>query len=79
MAKVYFDPATYMIVRTVAKVSSPELGAFDQTVAFSDFRTVDGLKVAFQTVNSTPNQTITVKLAKVEHNVPIDDAMFTKK
>jgi outer membrane lipoprotein-sorting protein len=77
--KVYLDPATFLIARTVAKVSTPEMGDLEQTVEFSDYRAADGTKVAFQTVNSTPAQTITVKIAKVEHNVTIDDAMFTKK
>ena len=79
VAKLYFDPSTYLMTKTVAKVTSPDQGDFEQTVAFADYRTVDGVKAAFQTVNSTPNQKLTVKIAKIEHNVPIDDAMFTKK
>jgi hypothetical protein len=79
VTKVYLDPATFLIARTTAKVNSPEMGDLEQTVDFSDYRTADGIKVAFQTVNSTPVQTITVKIAKVEHNVTIDDAMFSKK
>jgi hypothetical protein len=77
--RYYFDPATYLIARTVAKVTSAEMGDYEQVVDFSDYRTVDGIKTAFQTVNSTPAQIIKVKLDKVEHNVPVDDAMFTKK
>ncbi len=79
VAKVYFDPATYLVVRTAAKVSTPDQGELEQIVALSDYRTVDGIKVAFQTINSTPVQTVTVKIDKVEHNVAIDDAMFAKK
>ena len=59
--------------RTLSRRSTLER---DQTAAY---RTADGIKVAFQTVNSTPVQIIKVKIAKVEHNVTIDDAMFTKK
>lgn len=79
VAKLYFDPATFLIVRTAAKVSSPELGDFEQVVEFLDYRTVDGVKVAFQTVNNTPMQRVVTKLDKVVHNVTLDDAMFTKK
>jgi hypothetical protein len=79
VARIYFDPATYLIARTVARVISPEQGDFDQTLEFSDYRTVDGVKVAFHTINSTPMQKLTVKLEKVEHNVALDDAMFSKK
>ena len=79
VSRVYFDPATYLVARTAAKVTSAEMGDFEQTIDFSDYRAVDGVKVAFQTVNTTPSQTVTVKLAKVVHNVTLDDAMFTKK
>jgi hypothetical protein len=78
-AKVFLDPATYMITRTSAKVSSPDAGEFEQVIEFSDYRAVDGVKVAFQTVNTTPMQKVTTKLDKVEHNVAMDDAMFAKK
>ena len=79
VARVYFDTATYLIAKTVAKVSSAQLGEFEQVVAFTDYREVDGVKVAFQTVNSTPAQILRMKIDKVEHNVAIDDATFTKK
>jgi len=45
----------------------------------SDYRKVDGLTLPFKTVNSTPEQTVTIVLKTVEHNVAIDDAMFVKK
>ena len=79
VSRIYFDPATYLVARTAAKVITAEMGELEQTVDFSDYRAVDGVKVAFQTVNTTPAQTVTVKLAKVVHNVTIDDATFTKK
>jgi outer membrane lipoprotein-sorting protein len=76
---MYFDSTTNLLVRTAARVSSPEVGEVDQTVEISDYRDVGGIKVPFQTVNSSSIQTITVKLDKVEHNVPMDDAIFTAK
>jgi hypothetical protein len=79
ISKAYFDPSTYLTARTSAKLNTAEVGEIEQVIEFSDYRTVDGVKVAFQTVNSTPVQKVTVKLDKVEHNVTIDDAMFTKK
>lgn len=79
VSKVYLDPATFLVARSAAKVSNPELGDVEQTVDYSDYRTVDGIKIPFQTVNTTPAQVLTVKLTKVAHNVTMDDAMFTKK
>jgi outer membrane lipoprotein-sorting protein len=78
-SRIFFDAETYLVVRTVATVDAPTGGELEQTSEPSDYRTVDGVKVAFQIVNSNELQTVIVKLAKVEHNVAIDDAMFVKK
>ena len=74
--KMYLDPATYLVARTLAKVSSPDLGEFEQAGQVSDYRVVGGIKMPFKSVNSTPQQTVTIVLEKVENNVVIDDAMF---
>ena len=79
VSKIYLDPATLLIARTTAKVDVSGQGEIEQIVAFSDYRTVDGVKVAFHTVNTTPVQVVTVKLSNVVHNVAMDDAMFVKK
>ena len=77
--KMYFDPATYHLVRTLTRINSPELGDLEQVGEPSDYRDVGGIKVPFLLVNSSSVQTVTIKLDKVEHNVPIDDAIFVKK
>jgi outer membrane lipoprotein-sorting protein len=73
------DTETYLIARTTTTVDNPAGGEMEQTVEPSDYRTVDGVKVAFVVVNSNELQTLTLHLSKVEHNVAIDDAMFVKK
>jgi hypothetical protein len=78
--KIYLDASTYLIVRTVVTVNSPQMGGdIEQTSTLSDYRTVDGVKVPFQIVNSTPLQTGTLKFTKIEHNVALDDALFVAK
>jgi outer membrane lipoprotein-sorting protein len=74
--KMYLDPATYLVARTSAKIMSPELGEFEQTGQVSDYRVVDGIKMPFKSVNSSPQQTVTILIEKVENNIAIDDAMF---
>jgi zinc protease len=76
VAKLYLDPETWLLVQSTAKVSSPETGELEQVSTASDYRTVDGVKVAFQVVNSNALQSVTLKLTTVEHNVALDDAMF---
>lgn len=78
--QMYFDPETYLIVRQKMTVNVPQMGGdVEQISDLSDYRTVDGVKIPFQLVNSTSMQTITFKLDKVEHNVAIDDAIFSVK
>jgi outer membrane lipoprotein-sorting protein len=77
--RFYFEPDTYLLAGTKFTVNSPELGDLEQTSQLSDYRTVDGVKVPFQIVNVNAVQSVTIKLQKVEHNVAIDDAVFTAK
>ena len=79
VVRMFFDAETYLLVRAIAKISSPELGEFEQTNEPSDYRVVDGVKVPFVLTNTSPVQTLTIRFEKVEHNVPIDDAMFVAK
>jgi outer membrane lipoprotein-sorting protein len=79
VVRMFFDAETYLLVRAVVKISTPELGEFEQTNDPSDYRSVDGIKVPFVVTNTSSVQTLTIRLEKVEHNVAIDDAMFVVK
>jgi hypothetical protein len=77
--KQYFDAETYLLLRTVVKTNMPEMGGdIEQTSDMSDYREVEGVKIPFSVQAVTPAQTVTIRLEKVEHNKPLDDAMFTK-
>jgi outer membrane lipoprotein-sorting protein len=76
---MYLDSSTYLLVKAVAKVVTAEMGELEQTNQPSDYRDVGGLKVPFQVINATSVQTVTIRLDKVEHNVAIDDAIFSVK
>jgi outer membrane lipoprotein-sorting protein len=77
--KLFIDPDTSLIARTITTIDSPQTGPIEQTSDLSDYRAVDGIKVAFKIVNTNAAQTVTLNFTKVEHNVPIDDAVFVKK
>jgi len=80
VSKLFLDPATYLVVRSSATVNSPEMGGdIEQVNDASDFRTVDGVKFAFKTVQSTSVQSATLVFEKIELNVAIDDGMFVVK
>ena len=80
VSKLFLDPDTYLAVRNSGIVNSPEMGGdVEQVSEASDYRTVDGLKIPFKTIQTAGPQTVTIVLEKVEHNVAIDDAMFRVK
>ena len=77
VARLYFDAQTWLLIRSVGKVNVPEAGGdIEQTTDPSDYRDVDGVKVPFTLVMTSPVQSVTIRLQKVEHNKPIDDALF---
>jgi hypothetical protein len=77
--KSYIDTETFLVARSVVTVNVPQIGAdVENTVDFSDYRAVDGVKVPFVTKLSSSVQNYTVTVSKVEHNGDIDDKMFSK-
>jgi outer membrane lipoprotein-sorting protein len=77
--KMSLDAESYLPVRTVTTIDMPQMGgAVEQTAEFSDYRDVDGVKVAFLLRLSNMAQSIAVRVAKVEHNTALDDAMFIR-
>jgi hypothetical protein len=79
VVKLYFDPETFLVVRTKATVNTPEMGDMENVADSSDYRTVDGIKIPFQLVNWNAAQSIKITLTKIENNVPLDDALFAVK
>jgi len=77
--KLYFDPESGLLVRSVVRLNSPEQGEIEQVSEPSDYRVVDGVKVPFKIVNTSPGQTVTITIAKVENNVTLDDSIFVPK
>jgi len=74
----YLDAESFLPVRMVVNVEVPGMGLLDQTSEFSDLREVDGVKVPFQVKSSSAAQSFTITVARVEHNVKVDPALFVK-
>ena len=70
---LWVDAATYLIDHTVEKADIET-----RTTYFSDYRTVNGLKVPFavRSTNGEQRYDQNVTLEKVEFNVPIQEAQF---
>jgi len=78
-SRMFFDAQSFMLVRTVSTVNNAQLGVVEQITEPGDYRTVDGVQVAFTLRQSAAGQNVTMAFTKVEHNVTIDDAYFIKK
>ncbi len=78
IARQFIDAETYLPVRVMLKVDLPEVGEVEQTSDFSDYREVDGVKTPFGVKVSSSLQNFTISVTKVEHNVKIDGALFSK-
>jgi hypothetical protein len=79
VARQFIDAETYLPLKLMVSVDVPEMGgAVEQTSEFSDYREVDGVKIPFTVKVTSTIQRFTIALTKVEHNVKIDEALFSK-
>ncbi len=77
--KYYFDAETFLDLQQVTRQEVPEAGGeVESTVVADDFRTVDGVRIPFSIKIGNRMQAVSIALDKVEHNKPIDEAMFSK-
>ena len=74
----FVDAESFLPVRTVMKVTTPQTGEIEQTADSSDFREVDGVKVPFSVRLTNAMQGVSMTFTKVENNVAIDDKVFVK-
>ena len=75
----FIDAETMLPVRFVMRVNVEELGAeIEQTTDLSGYKEVDGVKLPFKLASSSSAQSFTVDLTKIEHNVTIDEKLFSK-
>jgi outer membrane lipoprotein-sorting protein len=77
--RMFFDAESFLIVRTTSSMTLPQVGLTETVSEPSDYRAVDGVKVAFKLAQSAGGQEITMTFTKIENNVALDDAKFVKK
>ena len=79
VVRTFIDAETYLPLRTILKVDVPQLGQeVEQATDFSDYKVVDGVKLPFVLKASSQVQNYTITLTKVEHNVSIEQSLFSK-
>ena len=61
------------------RIDVPQLGReVEQTTEFLDYREVDGVKLPFHVTATSSVQSYTIDITKVEHNVAVDETLFSK-
>jgi len=74
--KLFFDVENGLLVRWDMARRQPNRGTVFVKVHLEDYRDVADIKAPFNVRFAFESFTFTVKLDKLEHNVPIDDAIF---
>ncbi|MFZ0063587.1 MAG: hypothetical protein WAL47_16265 [Pyrinomonadaceae bacterium] len=76
--KLFFDKENGLLLRWDMVRRNPQRGNVFVKVHLDDYREVDGLKVPFKVRFAFESFDITLRVAELKHNVPIDDAVFQK-
>src|SRR5262245_18771670 len=75
----YIDAETYLPTKSVIRVDVPQLGGeLEQTNEYLDSKAVDGVKLPFRIKSTSSVQNFTVTVTKVEHNITVDQSLFSK-
>ncbi|HET9401392.1 MAG TPA: c-type cytochrome [Candidatus Acidoferrales bacterium] len=75
--RMYFDEQSGLLTRMVRYTPTP-LGRMPVQVDYSDYRDVNGVKVAYKWTLARPQGRFSIQLDDVKQNVPVDDSKFTK-
>ena len=75
--RFFFDAQSGLLVRMVRYAETP-LGRNPTQVDYADYRDSGGVKIPYQWTVARPAGRFTIKVDQVQHNVPIDDAKFSK-
>lgn len=72
-----FDVENGLLIREVQTLNGSQ-GTVNIVTEYSDYRTVDGIKIPFYTRQVSPGYTFIIKLNEVKHGVQMDDQRFDK-
>lgn len=78
LMRLYLDAETLLLVKSVSTAGAPQVGQFEQSIEFSDYRDVGGVKVAFRLKATSPAQSFDVQMTKIEDNMAVDPSQFAR-
>jgi zinc protease len=76
--KLFFDVDNGLLVRWDMARKQPKRGIVFVKVHLNEYKEINGLKVPFNVRFAFESFNFTVKLDEVQHNIPLDDALFRK-
>ena len=76
--KLFFDKENGLLLRWDMVRRDPRRGNVFVKIHLDDYREVDGLKVPFNVRMAFESFSVTMRIDELKHNVPIDDAVFSK-
>ncbi len=76
--KLFFDTESGLLMRWDMVRRNPQRGNVFVKVHLDDYREVDGVKVPFKVRFAFESFELMLNVDVLEHNVPIDDALFAK-
>lgn len=80
VTELYSTKSFLLLKRRGIITSSTNNNSIPYSVIFSDYREIDGIKVAFKSLNSNPGiGDIVVNVKSIKHNVEIDDKIFASR
>ncbi len=71
-----FDKENGRLLRITQPASAGHKDGAETTIDFSDFRTIDGLELPFQLIQTNALLRAVSTVQSVQNNVPLDDAIF---
>jgi zinc protease len=77
LRRMYFDSLTGLLVRNVIERDGPQ-GRLTFESYPEDYREVGGIKVPFVLRQNNPDVSFVITMTEIQHNVPVDDARFSK-
>ena len=78
VVKLYFDKDSGLLTRLV-HYNGTMVGLFPSQVDYSDYRSVDGVKIPFRwAVTLIRERRLTYQFDEVRHNIPIEESLFIK-
>lgn len=74
----YIDTTSNLPIRQVFTATLDQVGEVEQTIDIVGYRDVEGIQVPTRVRTASSVQTATITMTNVQHNVPVDAAIFAK-